>query len=175
MKKIKKAFKEWNAVVEALGYGRQSILIRTYSTTNRKFLLYPTFSYAKKEDYLDLFKKTDQKFVEDHVLPVKDGGHVKIKYFAIVEDVIKKSINRIGSVNDQHIWSNEHVKDYIKGKNGFIWVLRVYKLKEPFFAEKNKGMLFANLKEGTSIKGMEPVLNDNEFNNVLRKIRGNNY
>ena len=82
IKWIVKGFKEWNAVVEALGQGKQSILMRTYSTTNKEFLLYPTFSYANKDDYLDMFKTNDQKFVEEHALPLKKDGQVEIKYFA---------------------------------------------------------------------------------------------
>jgi len=166
----KKGFKEWNAVVEALGQGKQSILMRTYSTTNKEFLLYPTFSYANKDDYLDMFKTNDQKFVEEHALPLKKDGQVEIKYFARIEDIIEKSSARIGSANKLHIWSNDHVKDYLKNKKAFIWVLRVYKLKEPFFAEKNNGMLFANLKKGSSLDGIKPILTDKEFESILSQL-----
>jgi len=166
----KKGFKEWNAVVEALGHGKQSILIRTYSTTNKEFLLYPTFSYAIKDDYLDMFKANDQKFVEEHALPLRKNDQVEIKYFARIEDIIEKSPSRIGSVDKLHIWSKDHVKDYLKNKRAFIWVLRVYKLKEPFFAERNNGMLFANLKKGASIEDIEPVLRDKEFQSIISKL-----
>lgn len=166
----KKGFKEWNAVVEALGLGKQSILIRTYSTTIKEFLLYPTFSYAIKDDYLAMFKANDQKFVEEHALPLKKDDQVEIKYFARIEEIIEKSPSRIGSVDKLHIWSNDHVKNYLKNKKAFIWALRVYKLKEPFFTERNNGMLFANLKKGTSLDGMEPVLNDKKIKNILSRL-----
>ncbi len=166
----KKGFKEWNAVVEALGQGKQSILIRAYSTTNKEFLLYPTFSYAIKDDYLTMFKAKEQKFVEEHALPLKKDDQVEIKYFARIEEIIERSPARIGSIDKMHIWSKDHVKNYLKNKKAFIWALRVYKLKEPFFAERNNGMLFANLKKGASLDGMEPVLTDKEFKSLISKI-----
>jgi restriction system protein len=166
----KKGFKEWNAVVEALGQGKQSILIRAYSTTNKEFLLYPTFSYANKDDYLTMFKANDQKFVEEHALPLKKDDQVEIKYFARIEEIIERSPTRIGSIDKMHIWSKDHVKNYLKNKKAFIWALRVYQLKEPFFAERNNGMLFANLKKGGSLEGMEPILNDKDFENILSII-----
>lgn len=43
---IKKCLNEWNATIEALGQGKQTILIRNYNTTVKEFLLYPTVSYS---------------------------------------------------------------------------------------------------------------------------------
>ena len=53
MMEITKCLNEWNATIEALGQGKQTILIRKYGTTLNKFLLYPTNSYANKDDVLD--------------------------------------------------------------------------------------------------------------------------
>ena len=50
---ITKCLNEWNATIEALGRGKQSILIRKYGTNVNEFLLYPTVSYALKDNYLD--------------------------------------------------------------------------------------------------------------------------
>ena len=49
---ITKCLNEWNATIEALGQGKQSILIRKYCTTINEFLLFPTVSYALKDKYL---------------------------------------------------------------------------------------------------------------------------
>lgn len=46
MHAIKKCLNEWNATIEALGQGKQTILIRNYNTTVKEFLLYPTVSYS---------------------------------------------------------------------------------------------------------------------------------
>lgn len=51
--------------------GEQTILIRKYATTLNEFLLYPTVSYANKDDYLDSFDKKHRKFVKKNTLPEK--------------------------------------------------------------------------------------------------------
>ena len=55
MSEITKCINEWNATIEALGQGKQTILIRKYNTTLKEFLLYPTVSYANKDNVLDSF------------------------------------------------------------------------------------------------------------------------
>jgi len=57
MESTQKCLKEWNATIEALGQGKQTILIRNYKTNVTEFLLYPTVSYALKDDYLESFQR----------------------------------------------------------------------------------------------------------------------
>ena len=50
------------------------------------------------------------------------------------------------------------------GKTAYIWILRVYTLKEHYWAEPTPGAIrYANLKEEVSLKGIEPVLSDQDF------------
>ena len=56
MDETTKCLNEWNATVEALGQGKQTILIRKYSTTLNEFLLYPTVSYVIKDNYASHFQ-----------------------------------------------------------------------------------------------------------------------
>lgn len=171
MKKISKCLKEWNATIEALGQGKQSILIRFYGTTADGFLLYPTVSYAKKDNYLDGFQSKHQSFVENNALPDKKEDKVPIKYYAKVEKIIERSSSRIASNKKDYIWTPEHVKNYLKNKKAQIWVLRIYKLKKPYMAPPTPGAIkYANLKEEVSLEGMEPVLSDAEFNRILNEI-----
>ena len=69
MSEITKCLNEWNATIESLGQGKQTILIRKYDTTLTEFLLYPTISYANKDDVLDSFQEDYQEFVKDNLLP----------------------------------------------------------------------------------------------------------
>ena len=96
MSGITKCLNEWNATIEALGQGKQTILIRKYGTTLKEFLLYPTVSYALKDDVLDSFQEQD--FVKSNLLPNGDNPY-EIKYYATVEDVIEKPSTRIGAFN----------------------------------------------------------------------------
>ena len=163
MRTTHKCLKEWNATIEALGQGKQTTLIRNYKTNITEFLLYPTVSYALKDDYLDSFQRGHHKFVEENSLPDKDDDKILIKYFASLEEILEKPVSRIPS-DENYIWTREHVKNYMTSKTAYIWVLRVYTLKEHYWAEPTPGAIrYANLKEEVSLKGIEPVLSDQDF------------
>ena len=167
MTEITKCINEWNATIEALGQGKQSILIRKYNTTLKEFLLYPTVSYANKDDVLDSFQ--DKEFVKDNLLPNGDAKNYEVKYYAKIEDVIEKPSTRIGAFNKFHIWTRDHVKNYLGRKPAKIWILRVYKLNNPQKHTRTNGMLYANVEKPVKLDG-EPVLSDNEFNKLKKRI-----
>lgn len=167
MKSTHKCLKEWNATIEALGQGKQTILIRNYKTNVTEFLLYPTVSYALKDDYLDSFQSKHKKFVEENSLPEKKEDKVLIKYFARLEKIMEKPVSRIPS-DKQYIWTRDHVKNYMTGKTAFIWILRVYTLKEHYWAEPTPGAIrYANLKKNVSLDGIKSVFSDAKFKGHL--------
>lgn len=166
MSEITKCLNEWNATIEALGQGKQTILIRKYGTTLNEFLLYPTVSYANKEDILDSFQ--DKEFAKNNLLPNCDDSY-EVKYYATVEEVIEKPSTRIGAFNKFHIWTRDHVKDYLGRKEAKIWILRVYKLDEPQILKRSNGMVYANVDKPVKLEG-KPVISDKEFNKLKEKI-----
>jgi Uncharacterized protein conserved in bacteria len=170
MAKIKKCLNEWNTTVEALGQAKQSILIRKYRTNLQEFILYPTISYALKEGYLGSFKKEYQSFVEENTLPTTDDNKMEIKYYAKLESIVEKPLTGIGRLSKYHIWTNDHVKSYLQNKKGFVWILRVYKLKEPIMAERTRGLRYANLLDEVSLEGIKPVLSDSKFSEIVDKL-----
>lgn len=170
MESITKCLNEWNATLEALGQGKQTILIRKYGTTIDKFLLFPTVSYAKKDNYLDSFEKKHKSFVEKNTLPKRDNNKIEVKYFAKIENIIEKSSKKIESLNKYHIWTNEHVKSYLDGKRAHIWILRIFTLKNPVMAERTMAIRYANLLKEVSLEGIKPVLNDSEFLKIVDEI-----
>lgn len=166
MSEITKCLNEWNATLEALGQGKQTILIRKYGTTLNEFLLYPTVSYANKEDILDSFQ--DKEFAKNNLLPNSDDAY-EVKYYATVEEVIEKPSTRIGAFNKFHIWTRDHVKDYLGRKNAKIWILRVYELDEPQILKRTMGMRYANVNKPVKLEG-KPVIPDKEFNKLKEEI-----
>ena len=166
MTEITKCLNEWNATIEALGQGKQTILIRKYGTTLNEFLLYPTVSYALKEDVLDSFQ--DKVFAKDNLLPSGNDAY-EVKYYATVEEIIDKPSTRIGAYNKFHIWTRDHVKKYLGRKNAKIWILRVYKLNEPQMLNRTKGMKYANVEKPVKLEG-KPVIPDKEFNKLKEEI-----
>lgn len=170
MKSTHKCLKEWNTTIEALGQGKQTILIRNYKTNVTEFLLYPTVSYALKDNYLESFQEEYQDFVQANSLPDKKGDKVLIKYFATVEEIVEKPTSRIPS-DKNYIWTKDHVKNYMTGKTAYIWILRVYALKEPYCAEPTPGAIrYANLKEEVSLEGMKAVLSDEDISSILKEF-----
>ena len=167
MTEITKCINEWNATVEALGQGKQTILIRKYNTTLKEFLLYPTVSYANKDDVLNSFQ--DKEFVKENLLPNGDARKYEVKYYAKIEEIIEKPSTRIGAFNKFHIWTRDHVKNYLGRKPAKIWILRVYKLNNPQKHTRTNGMLYANVEKPVKLDG-EPVLSDNEFNKLKKRI-----
>lgn len=169
MVKITKCLNDWNATVEALGQGKQTILIRKNSTTLKEFLLYPTVSYANKEDYLDSFKESEKDFVKKNTLPNVEDKSYEVKYYATVEDVFETPVSRIGKFNNYHIWTKKHVSGYFNTKNANIWLLRVYELDEPVYCGRSRGMVFANVNKEIELKG-KLVINDKDFKKLKDEI-----
>lgn len=169
MSEITKCLNEWNATIEALGQGKQTILIRSYGTTLNEFLLFPTTSYANKEGILDSFQDEYKTFIKDNLLPEGEDRTYEVKYYATVEEVIDKSSSRIGAYNKFHIWTRDHVKNYLKGRKAQIWILRIYKLDKPQICKRSNGMIFANVDKPVKLEG-KPVIPDKEFNKLKEEI-----
>ena len=87
-----------------------------------------------------------------------------------MEKIIEKTVVSL-SPSKHYIWTEGHVKSYMTGETAFIWILRVYKLKEPYWAEPTPcAIKWANLKNEVSLDGIEPVLRDSEFDELLNNI-----
>lgn len=166
---ITKCLNEWNATIEALGQGKQTILIRKYNTTLNKFLLYPTIIYIKKEENMNSFRDDFKSFVKSNLLPNGDHGIYEVKYYATVEDVIERPSTRIGAFNKFHIWTRDHVKNYLGRKDAKIWILRIYELDEPQMLERSNPMLYGNVNKPVKLEG-KPVISDDDFNKLKKEI-----
>ena len=101
-------------------------------------------------------------------MPTGDNPY-EIKYYATVEEVIEKPSTRIGTFNKFHIWTRDHVKDYLGRKPAQIWILRVYKLDKPQMLKRNRGMRYANVDHPVKLEG-KPVLSDMEFAKLKEEI-----
>lgn len=128
-------------------------------------------SYANKDNFLDSFKKEFKGFAKENSLPKTEGKNKEVEYFAKVEEIIEKSSQRIGTLKPYHIWTNEHVKSYLNKNKAYIWILRVYVLESPVMSQNNGGIKHANLKEEVSLDGIKPVINDNDFNKLVKDIK----
>ena len=169
MSKTTKCVNEWNATLEALGQGKQTILIRKYDTAFNEFLLYPTISYANKKDILDSFQDDCKSFVKDNLLPNGENKIYEVKYYATLEKIIEKPSTRIGSFNKFHVWTKDHVKNYLGKNPAKIWILRVYELNKPQMLKRTRGMRYVNVDKPVKLEG-KPVIPDDEFKKLKEEI-----
>lgn len=171
MKATQKCLIENNAIVEALGQGKQSILIRNYKNTLHEFLLYPDVTYLENDKYLDSFQNKHHSFVQKNSKPKEAGPEYEIKYFAKVEEEIEKPAKGIEVLSKYHMWTNDHVNDYMNSDTTVVWLLRVYKLKEPVVTNRTNGMVYANTDIEVPVDNIEPVLSDAEFNKIKDELK----
>lgn len=170
MTATQKCLIESNAIVEALGQGKQSILIRNYKNTLNEFLLYPSIDYLDNDNYLDSFQDKHHSFVQKNDKPKEAGPEYEIKYFATVEEEIEKPASKLDDLSEYHMWTNDHVNDYANSETTIIWLLRVYKLKEPVVTNRTNGMVYANTDIEVSVNDIEPVLSDAEFDKLKNSL-----
>ena len=142
------------------------------SLKKNKIIVYQNTNFKNPQvfDSVESFQKRYRSFVEKNALPKKDGDKTEIRYYATVAKIIEKHPTHIGGQN-AYIWTNDHVKSYLKGKKARIWILRVYKLKEPYLAESKFGAIkYAKLSEDVSLEGIKPVLSDLEFDEMTKNL-----
>lgn len=131
-------FKEWSYIVDALGKGLQSLILRKggiseeegrFTLKGNKFLLLPT-----------LFHQAEQ-MVKPEWLPKLDGSRfytnaneVTIEYYA--EVAMQKVISdweTVQKLDPQHAWKEEVIAErFHRGEqNVSLIIVQVYKLKTP--------------------------------------------
>ena len=167
--KINRCLKDWmlqqkHLVKVSINFNQKN------STTLKEFLLYPTVSYANKDDYLDSFKESEKDFVKENTLPASEGKAYEVKYYATVEDVFETPVSRIGKFNDYHIWTKKLVSGYFDTKNANVWLLRIYELKEPVYCTRSRGMVFANVDKKIELDYKDPIIDYEDFEKLKEEI-----
>ncbi|HSZ26294.1 MAG TPA: DUF1802 family protein [Cytophagaceae bacterium] len=131
------AFKEWSFIVDSLGKGKQSIILRKggiseeggdFDLKGKKFILYPT-----------LFHQAET-MLKTQWLPFLDGNRfytttdkVKIQYYAEVADsTILTDWNMVAKLNNWHAWKEEVIRERFERWNRSVnlLLLQIFELPE---------------------------------------------
>ncbi len=134
------AFKEWAKVVEALGTGKQVVVLRKggisedFTLQFKKFLLFPTQFHEQenlvKDDWLAESREDDGW---------KGPHEVEMRYFATLEDAFMvDSWEKVQALDKFHVWKEPVVKErFERWQQGGVHclLLRAYRLKKPFLME----------------------------------------
>jgi hypothetical protein len=180
-----RGIKEWSAVIEALGAGKQTILIRKRPPQYSDMLLFPTFNYYQnKMKTPELF---DAQFQSVHVAAARRSAEATMKqahddmladinFYGHVERIVEVKDKKIlDQLKPHYIWAPEHVKAYadsaIDGKL-HVLLLRVYKLPKTVLAARSGGGLPDLYKhyELVNLDGSKPVMSDADFNRTKDAI-----
>ena len=137
------AFKEWEAIVEALGHGAQIIILRKggiaegrtgFQPKHPKFWLFPTAFHQQWEKT----KPDLRRFLTPSTTP-PDKKEITLQYLAEVTDsVYLESWEQVTRLEDAHFWGNEILRerfDYA-GRPGMepglhLLIVRVSKINLP--------------------------------------------
>ena len=131
------AFKEWYAIVKAIGLGRQKILLRKggihegkrgFELLSETFWLFPTFFHQQLEK---LKPEIGIKFIPDA------GQTIPLQYYCRTLSCgwldTEENLRRI---DENHFWTRDCISDKFGwgSKNGVYWIeLAVYKLPNPIW------------------------------------------
>ncbi len=128
------SFKEWAIIVEALGQGLQSIILRKggisegkggFRVQHSRFWLFPT-------QYHQQLEKT-----RPIVFPYQDNhryeeGYVALKYFAEISDsYFLNNWEKVQKLKEFHFWTEPVIRerfDYSKEKGLHVMIVRVFRL-----------------------------------------------
>jgi hypothetical protein len=179
------ALKEWAVTLEALGQGKQILLMRKggiaeetrhFEVQSDRFFLYPAYEHQKEE----LLKPEYQEKIAETLKEWSpEQQTAKVKYFAALHEDIEVIDERaLFRLEPHHIWTNNFASDRLKWKKKLplhLLLVRVYRLDEPveipvrpeYLGCKSWHQLPEELKE---LNGT-PVLSDEAFHAEVEKIK----
>ncbi|MCP4520493.1 MAG: DUF1802 family protein [Cytophagales bacterium] len=113
----KKVFKEWTKVVQALGEGRQQIILRkggiieengSFSVQEDDFLLLPTLYHQQNEK----IKQSWLNEVGEEDIYYQNHQQVWIRFEAFVKEVRQiNSWKELAKLDDQHVWREDVIQE----------------------------------------------------------------
>ena len=182
--KIEKAFKEWAVITDALGRGKQSIILRkggiqeesrTFRVDCRHFFLFPTFEHQNAEDL-----KPEIRPLLAEIQRHPPAGVIPIQYFAVLDESFRvDNLELVKKLRAHHVWSDEAVEkrfDWGKEKSLFILLVRIYRLPHSLSVPARESYggckSWVTLEDEIPLQGAVPVLKESEFLAVRDAVRG---
>ncbi|MGI8891271.1 MAG: DUF1802 family protein [Chthoniobacterales bacterium] len=125
-------FKEWALVCQALGEGKQRVILRKgglaegregFAFRHREFFLFPTFFH----------EQTQRVRAVEAVLPAPLPNEIEIRYFARVEETrVLTDWAEVQLLAPLHIWNEEVVRerfDYDEAPGVHVAFVKVFRLE----------------------------------------------
>jgi len=172
------AFKEWSPIVDALGSGRQILLLRKggiaegpggFRPEHDHFWLYPTTFHSAAGKLKPEARITHQP----------EGSPTPIRYFAEVHEThwLEDPL-RLAALDSFHLWAPEELaKRWTFGKRPGLYamIVRVFRLPSPVAIPDHPShhgcKSWIPLEEPPSTDNLIPVWDDATFETQRQKIR----
>jgi hypothetical protein len=171
------AFKEWAGVCDALGAGRQSLILRKggvsegpggFRPDHPAFWLYPTHVH-----------EAEQKLRTPPIAPaVETPGVVAIDALAVVEWTGRvERVEQLEAIEGLHDWTEETVRNRFHYRNPGLWAIavRVFRRAGPWALPVTPAHLgcktWVPLESPRPTSGLTPVLDDEESLARLDRLR----
>ncbi|MBC7980747.1 MAG: DUF1802 family protein [Armatimonadetes bacterium] len=182
-------FKEWQVVCDALGNGRQSILIRKggihegragFSFAHNSFYLFPTRFHSQYDQVREgSFAQQPEWQVGDTVLiahHAKASLALTITNWTQIEALFPYHIYKEQTLRERFDWEGKGMAS----SSIHLALIRVSKLKEPLNIQYQKSLAgcrsWVDLPEviGSRPENAVPVMNEDLFNSLYETIAGIN-
>jgi hypothetical protein len=177
------AFKEWAIVVDALGGGRQILILRKggisegkggFQIEHPEFLLCPTLFHQQRESVIGEAQKRHDEICAG--FPRADV--LRLEYFCRVEAWWKlEDLAAAQRLEGQHIWKPEVIVerfDWGKQKSIFALAVRVFRLPHridlPMKADYGGCKSWVEVDREIDVSAARPVLDDEVFKEKLREL-----
>src|SRR4051812_25592985 len=173
------AFKEWAVIVNALGTGRQILILRKggisegragFQVDHPEFFLFPTLFHQQRESVLP---EAQARFDQ---LEFPAADILRIEYFCRVAAWRRlDSLETARRLEGQHVWKPEIIAerfDWGRSKAIFALAVRTYRLPErvdlPMLPSYAGCKSWIELERDIDVSHARAVLDDSEFNQRLK-------
>lgn len=177
-----KALKEWAVAVQALGAGRQIVMLRKggirepgkeFRVEHEELLLYPTYDHQRT----DLLQPEHQAFLEA-LPPGSPAAPIEIRYWAkVVRAFEVADAGRIVALAPHYLWTPEYALErlHFKPKKPLhVLAVRVFELPQSHRFEVRPEYLgcrsWVELERPVPIGDLRPVLGDAEWRRELDAV-----
>jgi hypothetical protein len=175
------AFKEWAVIVDALGTGRQIIILRKggisegcggFQVDHPEFLLFPTLFHQQRESVLP----AAQTRFDQLVFP--EAEILRLEYFCRVVSWRKlDSLAAAQALEGQHVWKPEVIAERFEwghSKSIFALAVRTYRFPQPIDLPMSPNYggckSWIELDNDIDPAGAAPVLSDAGFAERLKQF-----
>jgi hypothetical protein len=176
------AFKEWAVICEALGQGKQAIILRKggiaepegeFGVAETRFWLYPTYVHQQESG----IQEELQPLLEQVKATTSSAGKVRLQYWADVSGGyhLRDEIPAL-LLSHLHFWSEETVRQrfHYRKPGIFVLVVRVHRLPAPIEIDELPSYAgcrsWVELEKALPTEGSTPVLSDEDFRVVRKQL-----